>query len=316
MWSPVAAEAVPYTDDRIETFFFETQEFLLNNIGMEGERYTSDDIHTDALTLVKMDGTHQVFGFDPYPVTQFEWPDLRSAFEPFEHANMVIVNTKSSLRPYTIGREHPTDNWVSVYPNEASPEPPHHIFNEWPVADIPGEGYVGGGLGHLVVAGDKNSWFRQEGDSVSKIYLSGFVNHTTDAGNAAYVSDIARSWLTPAELTETTSTPAEVYGYDIAQKAYLVDYAGVAGSEAVTFDLAASSASPVVNPAILINNWGSPVPNVVIDGVTLTPGDDFRFGYHPTLDVKDGRPWQDVLVVWIQQRSTSPVAITVAETAE
>ena len=69
VWSPVAAQAVPYTDDRIETFFFETQEFLFNNMGMEGERYLSDDLYTDALNLVKMDGTHQTFSYDPYPVT-------------------------------------------------------------------------------------------------------------------------------------------------------------------------------------------------------------------------------------------------------
>jgi hypothetical protein len=313
VWSPVAGDAVPYTDDRIETFFFETQEFLINNIGMEGERYASDDIHTDALTLVKMDGTHQTFSFDPYPATRFEWPDLRSAFEPFEHANMVIINTKSPLRPYTIGREHPTDNWVSVYPNESAPNPPHHILNEWPTADIQGEGYIGGGLGHIVVAGDETSWFRRDGDSVTKIYLSGYVNHTTDAGNAAYVNEAARSWLTPAELTETSSTPAEVYGYDMAQKAYLVDYSGVADPSAVTLDLAASSASPTVNPAILINNWGSAVPSVAIDDVALIPGDDFRFGYYPTLDVKDGRAWQDVLIVWIQKSSESRVAIRVAE---
>jgi len=311
VWSPIAADAVPYTDDRIETYFFETQEFLFNNMGMEGERYLSDDLFTDALNLVKMDGTHQVFSFDPYPVNQFEWEDLRSAFEPFEHANMVILNTKSPLRPYTIGREHPTDNWVSVYPNEASPNEPHHIFNEWPVEDILGEGYIGGGLAHIVVAGDKNSWFRQDDSSVTKIYLSGYVEHTTDSGNADYVKDVGRSWLTAAELTETSSTPAEVYGYDMPQKAYLVDYAGVANTSAVTFNLNASSTSPMVNPAILINNWGSAFPSVEIDNVPLAPGEDFKYGYYSTLDVKDSRTWQDVLIIWIKQSSKSPVTIKI-----
>ena len=146
-----------------------------------------------------------------------------------------------------------------------------------------------------------------------KFILSGYVNHTTDAGNAAYVKDVARSWLTPAELTETSSTPAEVYGYDMPQKAYLVDYAGVTDTSAVTFNLAASSTSPMVNPAILINNWGSALPTMEIDDVPLTPGDNFKYGYYPTLDVKDGRTWQDVLIVWVQQSSTSPVTIKIEQ---
>jgi hypothetical protein len=313
VWSPVAADAVPYTDDRIETFFFETQEFLLNNIGMEGERYASDDIHTDALTLVNMDGTHQTFSFEPYPATEFEWPDLRSAFEPFEHANTVIINTKSPLRPYTVGREHPTDNWVSVYPNESAPNPPHSIFNEWPTEDILGEGYIGGGLGHIVVAGDQDSWFRKDEISVTKIYLSGYVAHTTNAGNAAHVAEVARSWLTPAELTQTSSTPAQVYGYDMAQKAYLVDYSGVADPSTVTLELDASPTSPMVNPAVLINEWGSATPRVIIDGEELTSGEGFRFGFYPTLDIKDGRTWQNALLIWIELSSDSPVTIRVDE---
>ncbi|KPA18002.1 hypothetical protein MHK_001780, partial [Candidatus Magnetomorum sp. HK-1] len=313
VWSPVAAKSVPYTDDRIETFFFETQEFLFNNMGMEGERYLSDDLYTNAMNLVKMDGTYQVFSYDPYPVMQFEWEDLRSAFEPFENANMVILNTKSLLRPYTIGREHPTNNWISCYPNEASPKAPHHIFNEWPVDDIPGEGYIGGGLGHIVVTGDNNSWFKQEGTSVTKIYLSGYVNHTNDAGNAEYVKNVARSWLKAAELIETSSTPAEIYGYDMPQKAYLVDFAGVAVTSSVTFKLDASNTSPMVNPAILINNWGSALPIIEINNVHLNPGEDFKYGYYSILDAKDGRTWQKVLILWIQQSSTSPVTIKVKQ---
>lgn len=312
VWSPVAAKAVPYTDDRIEDFFFETQEFLFSNGGFEGERYLSDDLNTEALTLVKMDGTHKTFSYDPYPVVGHEWPELNSAFRPMQNANMVIINTKSALRPFTVGRHHPTKNYVSCYPNESAPKRPHHIFNEWPGEDILGEGYIGGGLAHMVVTGDNKAWFRQDETSVTKIYLSGVVKHTSNEGNAKHVKDVARSWLTPPELTETSSTPAEVYGYDMPQKAYLVDFAGVKNTNTVKFQLNATAEKPMMNPALLINNWGKTRPTLEIDGKTLTPGKAFKYGFYKLLDVKDGRIWSNVLVVWLKRESKTPVNLKIS----
>jgi len=68
----------------------------------------------------------------------------------------------------------------------------------------------------------------------------------------------------------------------------------------------------MVNPAILINNWGAAAPAIEINGVPQSPGDKFKYGYYPTLDVKDGRNWQDAVIVWFQESSISPVTIKIS----
>jgi S1-C subfamily serine protease len=66
--------------------------------------------------------------------------------------------------------------------------------------------------------------------------------------------------------------------------------------------LQSSESSPVVNPAIVIKNWGDAAAQLKLNGKPVNWGKDFRREYVKHLDGDD-------LVVWIRQTSTAPVQI-------
>jgi hypothetical protein len=65
----------------------------------------------------------------------------------------------------------------------------------------------------------------------------------------------------------------------------------------------ASNESPLLNPAILIRNWGSQLATLSIDGKARTAGKDFRQG------ILKG-PFGDDLIVWIRLDRQTPVTMT------
>ena len=67
----------------------------------------------------------------------------------------------------------------------------------------------------------------------------------------------------------------------------------------------ASGESPVVNPALVIRNWGLSPARVEIDGRLVPAGKDLRLGSVRRLEGDD-------LVVWIRKDATAPLRITVA----
>jgi hypothetical protein len=144
---------------------------------------------------------------------------------------------------------------------------------------------------------------------VEQIYLTGFTNSSTPWDELV---PLARSWLQAPGITLLNSFPAFVYPYDAAQKAYMIDYEMATEPGAALFEFAASEDSPLVNPTLLINNWGSTNPVLELNGQVVPQGSDFRFGFYNTLsDIDDGRTWQSVLVVWLQTSATEPTQIRI-----
>jgi hypothetical protein len=65
----------------------------------------------------------------------------------------------------------------------------------------------------------------------------------------------------------------------------------------------ASKDSPVVNPAFVIEDWGTSDVELKVNGKKIKPGKDFRFGHRHKLDGAD-------LIVWFEAESTKPVEIS------
>jgi hypothetical protein len=76
-------------------------------------------------------------------------------------------------------------------------------------------------------------------------------------------------------------------------------------SQPLQLTLRASADSPVVNPALVIRNWGLSPSRVEIDGQGVPAGNDLRLGAVHRLEGDD-------LVVWIRKDATAPLRITVA----
>jgi hypothetical protein len=83
----------------------------------------------------------------------------------------------------------------------------------------------------------------------------------------------------------------------------VVTHKNAAKPEALELTLHASDSSPLVNPAVVIKNWGSEAAQLKINGKPVSWSKDFRHGYVPQLSGTD-------LVLWIRQSSTAPEQIT------
>lgn len=291
-----AAESRPFGWKRTPpNYVHEFQEIMFKG---DPGHLPEDDIETEALTLIKMNGARSTISYDPYPI---HWrpteEELYASFGEFSNANIVVINTKSEYRPFVIAR--PDNVTVSPYTPDKLPLP--RVFQCWPATPRPDQGY-GMALGHII------NWehYQKTKNTLTQIYLSGWTNSRTPWTE---LLPRAKSWLHPAEMKFPDEKQAMARGYDPAQGAYLIDSKTGTQSGVIHFELAASEDSPIVNPVFLVNNWGAKGAVLEIDGSVMDYGSDFRLGHYGTLDVDDGRAWKGVLVVWVQMDSFKPVRI-------
>jgi hypothetical protein len=114
---------------------------------------------------------------------------------------------------------------------------------------------------------------------------------------AGELASLAKSWLTPAELTSMRGGSSQ--GYDRAQRAYVLE----AGDDRMTFEIDASEGSPLVNPCFVISNWPEEGARVTVNGVELDP-EDTKVGHPRTVVDKD-------LVVWLRMQAEEPVSMVI-----
>jgi len=92
-------------------------------------------------------------------------------------------------------------------------------------------------------------------------------------------------------------------GYDPGQRAFALKRVSEGAAQLrLTFE--ASTDSPLVNPAFVIENWGEATPTLTLDGKQTSWGKDARFGLVTTL----GR---STLVVWLHLRAESQTEIKI-----
>jgi len=116
------------------------------------------------------------------------------------------------------------------------------------------------------------------------------------------VLPIAKAWIAPATLVITGSAFASD-GYSQSQRAYLLKC--LDPSATLDLKLAGSPASPVVNPPLVIKNWGEREAALQLDGVAVPRGKAFRYGLRRTLEGSD-------LIVWIKTTAEKPLRISIA----
>jgi len=288
-----APTAKPFGWDRDPpNYIFEFNEMLF--LGEAGH-LPEDDIQTDALTLIKMNGDHTTISYDPYPVHfEPEEEELYASFGEFWNANIYVVNTKSEYHPFTIGRE----DGVSLSPYAPERETRKGIFQSWPQTPNRKEGYDGAALGHMIL----RTFYEKTENTLSQIYLSGF---TSSPEPYKELAPLGRSWLKAPEIKLTAPSTGEYYGYDPSQRAFLLDASQA--EDGIAFEILAGKDSPLVNPVFLINHWGSGDAVLELNGSRIDRGVNYRFGHYKTLDVDDGRVWKDVLVVWVRVKSMEPI---------
>jgi hypothetical protein len=123
---------------------------------------------------------------------------------------------------------------------------------------------------------------------------------------AAELAVLARSWASPPKMT-VAGSGFENRGYDPSQRAFVLREVS-ADSTPIRLNFNADADSPLLNPAIVVENWGEATPLLAVDGKPVAWGSDARFGLVSTLD-------RSTLIVWIRLHAESETSIELSPAA-
>jgi hypothetical protein len=267
----------------------------------------ADLIEKESVSLVNMQGEKKNYLWHENLEIQMSEP---------KRANISYVNLKSEYKPFFIIPPEPVKtvegSWDSLFfrtyaANQAMngyrPDPAPSVYgwwNHWPVAQIPGDG-------RWVVTPDKPGHFNlttfvqwndysKTDKTRTRIMLQGMTK-----GKAEELVPLAKSWLNSPEMV-ITSKGFKGGNYDEAERAYILEK--TAGDDnSLEFILKGSIESPVINPAVIIKNWGNRQASLTVNGKKMKQGEDFKQGIRKSLEGDD-------LILWIRLNSKTPVEIS------
>ena len=252
------------------------------------DQHPEDVLETDpALELAGLDGT----------VRQYSWTDGPPHGVNYSDMKIHLVNYSGQYDPFTIGDFTGGD----VYGGEVTDYSVFPAWNHWPVGQMPSDGRyttfpdrtAHSSLTHVRLPVHE----QQSGDRPyqERLLMEGMTNKEPDE-----LTDLAKSWLQPAKLQ--VESGAASGGYDRSQRAYLL----AAESSSMKFTIEASPDSPIVNPCLVIRNWGGDAAaRVQVHRKSRRANDDFRQG---TITDVDGTQTK---IVWLELESTSPVTVRI-----
>jgi hypothetical protein len=265
-------------------------------------------IDSPEITLINMQGEKHSYVWDD---------DLPVELNEPEGANIEVINLKSKYRPFLIlppdpfetsemKRESPFFRTYSAKLGTGyRPDPVPSVFgwwNHWPIAQVPGDG-------RWVLYPDRASHFNlttflQWKDhklterTKTRIMLHGLTDKKSDE-----LVDLAKSWLQPAEA-RILAGEFENYGYDQTERAYIFQTKNSGSPSPLHLELNAGQESPLINPALILKNWGSTPAVVFLDNKPVPTGERCRIGHASRLEGVN-------LVIWLKLESARPVQISI-----
>ncbi|MHC4622983.1 MAG: LamG-like jellyroll fold domain-containing protein [Planctomycetota bacterium] len=266
---------------------------MLNQPGTRPE----DNVELDAVTWGNMDGESKTYSW-----RQGERDDSR-----LRDATIQIVNLKSDYKPFIIWQPGSRPKLMRCCTEEGWSNFPW--WNHWPVAQLPNDG-------RRTAVPDRPA----HSSLAQSIEDSPAIVHDTEKNSFTAVSlcgmsdkavtelvPLARSWNYPATLV-VTSGNFHSEGYDKYQRAYVLFCEENGEPLTMECEVAAGEESPLINPALVIRNWGQASVTVKVNGKQIKRGKGLRCGYNHTLEGSD-------LVVWLQMQSTEPITISLSPAA-
>jgi hypothetical protein len=254
-----------------------------------------DNIEPDALTLKNMEGESVTYHWQPKTDPFFSYPRGPAKLDRPAKANIQIVHLKSKENPFEIvwPRGVSMDTYSDTKSNSM-----FEWWNHWPVAQITNSF-------RLAVTSDRPSaaslshiyWdpYEKTEDTETKLLLCGLTSP-----DAPGVVTLARSWLSPAQIV-AAGKGVTAQQYDPAQRAYVIHREAGNSSQALTVTLAASHESPLVNPALVVENWEGQA-NVRINGKPVLGKDHLRIGVSNNEGIRS-------LIVWFKLEAESNTVI-------
>jgi len=275
------------------------ESIVINGPGQRPE----DNINLNAVTLANMNGETATYSWPQKTTRDFDFPVGPQTMDRPDGPNIQVVNMKSDWKPFEV--VPPTHSRIEVYKWEKSFYT-FECWNHWPLSQIVSSG-------RPCVAADRAShsslshiyWdpYETAENMQSKLLMDGLTTKP-----AAELLPLAKSWLTPAKI-DVVGGSFRSEGYDPAQRAYVLTRAASGKPAALELTLAASKEAPIVNPAIVVKNWGDDGARLRIDGKPVPWGKEFRYGHVQRLEGTN-------LVVWIRKESTASVKISLASESQ
>lgn len=262
----------------------------------------ADDINEDALSLISMDGKISKINFEkPLLFMQSKPADIVKAFGKGRHSNIQLINTVSKYKPYRIGREPVKDpkgfdgmNVLSI------PFQPGHAQKNrlpaYPRGATKESGYSVAFIGHM----SYSDFWKKDMVSVNEIWLNGYTDSKTPEKELPL---IAKSWLNSPTLTTLGTRGVKILGYNMGERAYVVENDPQKSKNSIALRFAASPKSPIYNPMLLINNWGDKPVSVLRDNQALIKGEEYTYGYYKEIRLDDGKRLHNVLALWVKAKA-------------
>lgn len=270
------------------------ESIVINNPGQMPE----DNIENDALTLKNMSGEAYTYHWEPKKEKTFDYPKGPIKLTKPANANIQIVHLKSKENPFEVVWTKGTS--MESY-NDTKSFSMFEWWDHWPVAQISNSF-------RLAVTPDRPShaslshiyWdsYEKTADTETKLLLCGLTSP-----DAPGVVTLAKSWLQPAAIT-ATGLGITGQRYDPAQRAYLISRKADVIPGVLTLTLAASPESPVVNPAIVVENWDKPV-TVKLNGKAVKSRDLVRTGF-------SNAEGTSTLIVWLKLEANGKTVVELA----
>ncbi len=266
------------------------QSELLNQPGTKPQ----ENVEEDALTVVDLEGHTNTYSWAVAYGKRL--PAAKAVAGPIQ-----VMNLKSKYRHFVIGETGAT--WEPLSFGALAGYSTMPCWNHWPVAQLPNDGRVtpvpdrpsSTCLGTLFPSKHKS-------DRPGLMFGRNLYGMTDKPPQALAV--LGRSWNQPADLV-VAGEGVKDQGYDKNQRAYVLTATGAQPPAKVELKLAGREQSPVLNPALVIKNWGQTDVKLTLDDKELSRGKDFRMGHVPTLEGTD-------LVLWVKCEAIKPVTIIIS----
>jgi hypothetical protein len=244
---------------------------------------------TPALTLATPSGE----------IREYSWIGKPPKGVNYKDTVLHIVNMKAEYDPYSIQRITGGDVYAAGGGTGYSAFP---AWNHWPVGQFLSDGRhaifpdraAHSSLTHIVW--DDSVPFGKQGRFAEKQLLEGMSNRP-----AKELLPLAMSWLQAAPAT--TPTAGLAVGWQPADRAYVLTRAN-SEVKNLQLKLAGSEDTPIVNPALIVENWGQDrTATITLNGKKPEPSMDIRQG------VVSRANGVKTLVVWIEHTSTAALEI-------
>jgi hypothetical protein len=270
--------------------------FTEPTILLEPGKKPEDYVSLQAATIANDGGETRTYSWDPVS-PPFPFPDQPA------NANIAEVNLKSEYKPFYIYQPGTTLGPYG-WPPELRPEYSHFpVWDHWPVNQAPSDGryalFPDDFASAAVMSPDpNNAWVQGFNQTKSTYFLFGLTKKS-----AADLASLDLSWLQPP-VAKVTSGGYDVK-FDPAQKAYVLTRIIGGGSRKQNIDItfAANEKSPIVDPALVIKNWGEFSPTVKIQNREPAEN-DLRVGLNHRLEGTD-------LILWIHTESKKAMLLTI-----